>query len=340
MAFHAYLMKKTLVILCVFLMGSSAVSKATPLTLISEGNDSVNVSRVFENWMEEHGRTYSSGEEKAKRFAIFKENLDYIEDFNSQGNHSFALALNAFSDMTCAELLKPSSSFRYQDFKLEDLPPNWDWRTQGAVTNVKDQKDCDCGWAFATAAAVEGLTPFYNKPYGKLMNLSEKELITCTKPSWIKGIASYISQIKEAMSYARDHGLITEEKHPYRVADNQSCPDMKISGYEVVPEFDEVALAKAVYHQPVVVVHSTSKRFRAHRGGIFMDADGKCGRGNINHTSTLVGFGTTALGQDYWILKNSWGTHWGEHGYARIRRNTRDKRGVCNLATFAVFPTL
>lgn len=142
---------KSFLLLCVVLIASLALlSRATSRSLTSEANDSVNVSQVFENWVEEHGRrTYSSSEEKAKRFAIFKERYEDIEKFNRQGNHSFTLGLNAFSDMTFEEfstidIPNPSSisSFRYQDFKLEDLPKSWDWRTEGAVTNVKDQGNC------------------------------------------------------------------------------------------------------------------------------------------------------------------------------------------------------
>ena len=142
---------KSFLLLCVVLIASLALlSRATSRSLTSEANnDSVNVSQVFENWVEEHGRTYSSSEEKAKRFAIFKERYEDIKKFNRQGNHSFTLGLNAFSDMTFEEfstidIPNPSSisSFRYQDFKLEDLPKSWDWRTEGAVTNVKDQGNC------------------------------------------------------------------------------------------------------------------------------------------------------------------------------------------------------
>ncbi|XP_004301220.1 PREDICTED: actinidain-like [Fragaria vesca subsp. vesca] len=323
---------KSYLLLCVVLIASLALlSRATSRSLTSEANDSVNVSQVFDNWVEEYGRTYSSSEEKAKRFAMFKERFEDIEKFNRQGNHTFTLGLDAFSDMTFEEfstidIPNPSSisSFRYQDFKLEDLPKSWDWRTEGAVTNVKDQGNC-----------------------------TVQKLIACSKPYGTRGcegnlpIRGAMASIRGAMTYARDYGLVTEEKLPYMFADDQPCnndfeslPDMKISGYQVVPEFDEVALAKAVYHQPVVVMHSTSERFNTHRRGIFMDADGECAKGKLSHTSTLVGFGTTPFGQEYWILKNSWGTRWGEHGYMRINRNSKNKRGTCNLATFPVFPTL
>ncbi|XP_004296226.1 PREDICTED: probable cysteine proteinase At3g19400-like [Fragaria vesca subsp. vesca] len=123
------------------------------------------------------------------------------------------------------------------------------------------------------------------------------------------------------MTYVRDYGLVTKEQLPYMFADDQPCntdfellpsPDMKISGYQMVPEFDEVALAKAVYHQPVVDKRSTSNRIHTHKNGIFMDADGVCAKGNVSHSSTLVGFGTNPFGEDYWIQKNSWGTCWGE----------------------------
>ncbi|KAL6190824.1 hypothetical protein ACLB2K_037218 [Fragaria x ananassa] len=92
-----------------------------------------------------------------------------------------------------------------------------------------------------------------------------------------------MASIRGAMAYVRDYGLVTKEQLPYMFADDQPCntvfellpsPDMKISGYQMVPEFDEVALAKAVYHQPVVDKHSTSNRIHTYKNGIFMDADG------------------------------------------------------------------
>lgn len=144
------------IILCVILMGTLTMSDVSSRTLLFEANGSINVSHTFEKWMEEHGRTYSSSLEKAMRFAIFKAKFEHIEKFNSQGKQSFTLGINAFSDLTDKEFdttygctfekptITPSSnsSFRYQNFKNEDLPKNWDWRTRGAVTNVKDQGAC------------------------------------------------------------------------------------------------------------------------------------------------------------------------------------------------------
>lgn len=200
-------------------------------------------------------------------------------------------------------------------------------------------------WAFATVAALEGLTPYYNKPHGKLMNLSTQQLIACSKGYGTHGCKS--GRTLNAIQYVREHGIVTEEKYPYRFVDDKPCdtsvessPDLKIAGYESVPEFDEIALAKAVYHQPVAVMHSTSTAFRHYKGGIFIDTDGECGTSDLSHSSTLVGYGTTPFGEDYWILKNSWKPTWGEYGYMRIARNTKNKRGICNLAKLAVFPFL
>ena len=51
----------------------------------------------------------------------------------------------------------------------------------------------------------------------------------------------------------------------------------------------------------------------------------------LDHALVAVGYGTTAEGQDFWVLKNSWGAHWGERGFMYVPRNTGGK-GACGLA--------
>lgn len=148
------------IILCIILLGILAVTEASSRALVFEAeNNSMDISQIFEKWMEKHGRAYSNRSEKEKRFAIFKANFEHMQKFNSQGKESFTLGINAFSDLTHEEVharfgnplelpnitrSSSNSSFRYEKVKYEDLPKNWDWRTKGAVTNVKHQGS-ECG---------------------------------------------------------------------------------------------------------------------------------------------------------------------------------------------------
>lgn len=198
-------------------------------------------------------------------------------------------------------------------------------------------------WAFATAAALEALPPIFDDV--KLRNLSVQQLIACSKEYGNHGCIS--GRTITAIRYVREHGIVTEDRYPYQSVDDQSCntklersPDVMISDYELVPEFDELALAKAVYHQPVTVMHATSKEFYRYAGGIFSDSTRECAGNKVSHSSLIVGYGTTPDGVDYWIFKNSWGEFWGDHGYIKVLRNTKKKlgRGICNLAHLAVYP--
>ncbi|KAL6201608.1 hypothetical protein ACLB2K_025321 [Fragaria x ananassa] len=307
------------------LLGIVEVSEASSRALVN--NNSINISQIFEKWMEKHGRAYSNSSEKEKRFAIFKAKYEQMEKFNSQAKESFTLGLNAFSDLTHEELHElygntleipnitrsSNSSFRYNSIKYEDLPQNWDWRTKGAVTKVKHQGTvCDCSKDYGTHGCAGGRSP-------------------------------------NAIRYVAEYGLVSEEKYPYEAVDYNGCdtklqetPDVTIYSYEFTPEFDEIALAKAVYHQPVTIMHATSKEFYRYGGGVYADSTGDCSRNNVSHTSLLVGYGTTSDGVNYWLLKNTWGESWGEQGYMRLLRSTRKKlgRGICNLAHLAMYPTL
>src|SRR3954462_3072055 len=68
--------------------------------------------------------------------------------------------------------------------------------------------------------------------------------------------------------------------------------------------------------------------------------DGDCSSNpdDIDHAVLIVGYGSDG-DEDYWIVKNSWGTSWGMEGYIYIKRNTNLTYGVCAINYMASYPT-
>lgn len=304
---------------------------------------------IYESWLVKHGKNnYNALGEKERRFEVFKDNLRYIDEHNSQ-NRSFKLGLNQFADLTNEEYrskylgarrdagrrrLARSKSDRYAFREGDSLPESIDWRQKGAVAPVKDQGSCGSCWAFSTIAAVEGVNQIVT---GDLISLSEQELVDCDT-SYNEGCNGGL------MDYAfefiiKNGGIDTEEDYPYKGRDG-SCDTYRknakvvsIDDYEDVPVNDEKALQKAVANQPVSVsIEGGGRDFQFYDSGIFT---GKCGTA-LDHGVTTVGYGTEN-GVDYWIVKNSWGASWGEEGYIRMERNTK-YTGLCGIAMEASYP--
>ncbi|KAL4627061.1 hypothetical protein ACB092_05G140100 [Castanea dentata] len=305
-----------------------------------------------EQWIAMYGRTYEDNAEKERRFGIFKDNVEFIESFNSAGNRSYKVSINAFADRTNEEFRASRNgykqSFKHRrpasattPFKYENVtavPPSIDWRKKGAVTPIKDQGECGCCWAFSAVAAMEGINQIAHK---KLVSLSEQELVDCDTRGEDQGCEGGL--MDDAFKFIMQHkGLTSEANYPYKEMDG-SCnrnkeqfPAARITGYEDVPVNNEKALLNAVTHQPIsVAIDASGAAMQFYSSGIFT---GDCGT-ELDHGVTAVGYGITAQGTKYWLVKNSWGTSWGEDGYIRMQRDTRAKEGLCGIAKDPSYPT-
>ncbi|KAK7263716.1 hypothetical protein RJT34_31310 [Clitoria ternatea] len=297
----------------------------------------------FERWQKQNGRNYKDKEEWEVRFGIYQANIKFIERKNSQKN-SYNLTDNKFADLTNEEFKTTYLGFRtrklsHAEFRYHeqgDLPESKDWRKEGVVTDVKDQGSCGSCWAFSAVAAVEGINKIKS---GELVSLSEQELVDCDVGNGNQGCSGGLMETAFAF-IEKNGGLTTTEDYPYEGVDG-TCNKVKaghhvvnISGYEKVPANDEVMLKAAVANQPVsVAIDAGGYAFQLYSQGVF---SGICGR-QLNHGVAIVGYGEKN-GDQYWIVKNSWGADWGESGYIRMKRGATNKAGICGIAMKGSYP--
>jgi len=304
----------------------------------------------------------------AHLFANWKNNDKIIEETNAR-NLSYTLGHNAFSGMNSAEFaehmrfdvnreiidsswMPKTPALRGEMFEVTSVPASVDWRTKNAVTPVKNQGQCGSCWSFSTTGALEGI---YSIKKGSLVSFSEQQLVDC---DYIRAGGTSLGcnggDMKSAMEWiGKNNGLCTEQAYPYvsgTTKTNGPCQKSCsiVSGSDIsttfsVPANSDNAMMTALAQQPVsIAIEADQASFQLYKSGVFT---GSCGT-NLDHGVLLVGYGTMN-GLDYYILKNSWDSSWGDAGYMYIGRGAdangqvyNGGKGQCGLLMQGVYPVM
>jgi len=309
------------------------------------------VNAAFADFKLEHDKNYESEAEEMVRKAIFTEHLKTINMHNylySKGLKQYTMGVNKYTDLSHKEFVammngwkrmnnsSGGSTYLSPNVKLS-LPDTVDWRDKGYVTPVKDQKSCGSCWAFSTTGSLEGQN--FRKS-GKLVSLSEQNLVDCSRSFGNEGCNGGL--MDNAFKYIKSNdGIDTEDSYPYEGKDDK-CRYKKEdrgatdTGFVDVTSGDESKLQEAVATVgPVsVAIDAGNPSFQMYKKGVYDEPN--CSPQNLDHGVLAVGYGTLK-GVDYWLVKNSWGTSWGNEGYIYMSRN---KDNQCGIATAASYSTV
>lgn len=291
-----------------------------------------------------------------------------------EGKKSYSVEMNQYADMTSEEFLGVRNGYKYSLKKDNDehyastrpatymlpalfveeaLPTSVDWRKHGYVTDIKNQGQCGSCWSFSATGALEGQMM---RKTGKLPSLSEQNLMDCSKKEGNMGCNGGL--MDNAFDYIKHQdGIDSEDSYPYEMRDDKPCryhvedragDDV---GFVDIPSGSEKHLKSALANEgPVsVAIDAGHRSFQFYSDGIYYEPE--CSSYQLDHGVLAVGYGDTCLddGEEasdlcksqgkehskYFIVKNSWGTEWGDQGFIKM---AADRHNHCGIATAASYP--
>ena len=291
----------------------------------------------WENFIQKYNKTYHLDRDLQSRYLIFKQNIEKINSHNSK-QLGWEMGVNEWSDLTWDEFVTQKLMTRvpYPNDKnlggktpttpepIIKLPTSLDWRTTGMVSPVKNQGQCGSCWAFSAVSCMESLYAIKNG--GEIMNFSEQQLVDCSGNYGNYGCNG--GWMQNAYKYTTSNKICNEKDYSYTALDGQCKICQGVLNFKIDKSFKgEYQYLQKIQTQPIAIALYVSQEFQFYKSGIF---NYNCGK-TANHAVTLIGYGSSPV--NYWIIKNSWGTSWGENGYIRIVRGNT----MCGIGLYSSY---
>lgn len=319
----------------------------------------------FESFVEKYSRAYTNGShEYIQRLAIYQRRTSEAAAQNSRPDRLWTAGVNHLWDWTDAELSKlhgwsrsarPDSSgsgssrfaghavSRRSEFLIQKetvLPAEKSWAHLASAKNVRDQGGCGSCWAIATATMLEAHTEIHSTK----RTFSVQQMVSCVpNPNECGGTGGCQGATAElAMDWVMSKGCAREDEVPYTAtqppcSNTQAQPTLAnashagglewgMRGWERLPVNQYLPLMRALVDRGPVAVSVAATSWHTYAFGIF---NGCVADAIIDHAVVLDGYGQEN-GVKYWLLQNSWGKGWGEHGFLRMLRRDNDAE-MCGI---------
>jgi len=295
---------------------------------------------TWEQYKIDFKKTFVNAQSERVHRMTFHNNIERIRKHNSE-KHSYKMGINQFTDNSKDELkaftgfnhgqaLKfresaPVTEVYEHHIELSELPDEIDWRSKGIITPVKNQGGCGSCWAFGSTESIESYVALAT---GALLVMAPQFFVDCApNPNDCGGTGGCGGSIPElAFNYTTMSGGQTlESLYPYTGQDGTCNSAVKrvatVGGYVKLPQNNYTAVMGAIATVGPLAINVAAMPWQLYSSGVF-DGCPQVGQDvDIDHVVQLVGYGTDSNGGgDYWLVRNSWGTGWGEAGYIRVQR--------------------
>lgn len=294
--------------------------------VIARGTD----QPTFEEWAKDFG--YNGADQDMK--SNYEDNVKLIDELNAADNGA-EFRVNQFAGMTSDEFRQTyltRNADKADNSSVSVTPIILDSSltvTAGkmwSATPVRDQGSCGSCWAFAAVAAIEGSAI---AQLGVNKDLSEQYVLDCSGAGNCGG-----GNEVQALGALKGYAIATESSYPYRGSQTQcsggTACGFGISDVMVGSPSSDSTLA-SMLNSAALTAGVDGELWTYYNGGVVTGPD-SC---SVNHAVYIVGYTS-----DYYKIKNSWGTGWGEGGYIRLARSLISGCGMGILTDQVSYPVL